>query len=460
MEALGGPVTRGKRRRLEGSGHSAAGPSGGPSSHKIAFKLQLTEDEAAPEWIGDVLRSNQLIVAKIFEYLGVYGLSRAARVCRFWRRCAQQAARNRQMIKHFNVINLDVGGLDRKLFGRELVRSLRECYAAPSLVMIFTTKHMADEGSKYFDDFTGSREEFSRNVRKLQRTGKLAYNSALSNYLSTKLPPGSLLQLCSGWGLTVTDAVDGPIEHEDCEGFAAICISQFPNVKIRTFSVREPCRPSEGRVRPSACQLIHAAALGDVKDAKAVIAFSKEAPEPISNAMHLMDALVKDYPKLAIAGATLLSHGVYEPYSTQQDSSWPGRSKPDQSPHAEVGLCGIVIEGDVKAASIVLGHDCRGSEAVKEKMSELKSFPVIHGRTVGFMFSCCGRGQCFHLGVNVEGSVFGELFPGVPLMGVFGSGEFGVDTFSDVPPADFRFSYTSVIMLITFNPPPEDGQAN
>ena len=64
--------------------------------------------------------------------------------------------------------------------------------------------------------------------------------------------------------------------------------------------------------------------------------------------------------------------------------------------NSDVSLCGIAIEGDVQAASIVLGPDAKGSEAVRDRLSALKAFPVAPGRTIGFMFCCCSRGSYFH----------------------------------------------------------------
>ena len=43
----------------------------------------------------------------------------------------------------------------------------------------------------------------------------------------------------------------------------------------------------------------------------------------------------------------------------------------------------------------------------------------------GFIFSCCGRGESFYGGHNVDSSPFTENFPGVPLAGLFCGGEIG-----------------------------------
>lgn len=57
---------------------------------------------------------------------------------------------------------------------------------------------------------------------------------------------------------------------------------------------------------------------------------------------------------------------------------------------------------------------------------------------------------------NVESSIFSELFPGVPVVGLFGNGEFGYDSLGGrgTPgrSRQWQHSYTSVFVLLNFEP--------
>ncbi|XWS60248.1 hypothetical protein CRYUN_Cryun07bG0019800 [Craigia yunnanensis] len=71
--------------------------------------------------------------------------------------------------------------------------------------------------------------------------------------------------------------------------------------------------------------------------------------------------------------------------------------------------------------NLKLGWDsrsCLSTRAVVNAVDKKEAFG-------GFIFSCCGRGESFFGHLNVDSSPFLENFPGVPLAGIFCSGEIG-----------------------------------
>lgn len=54
------------------------------------------------------------------------------------------------------------------------------------------------------------------------------------------MPPGSLIQQCSAWGIVTTEVGKGPIEYEVADGFVAMTFPEYPNVKMHAFSIKEP----------------------------------------------------------------------------------------------------------------------------------------------------------------------------------------------------------------------------
>ncbi|ESN96231.1 hypothetical protein HELRODRAFT_163274 [Helobdella robusta] len=105
---------------------------------------------------------------------------------------------------------------------------------------------------------------------------------------------------------------------------------------------------------------------------------------------------------------------------------------------------GLIFRGNqnVHTASVVLNIFCKKEISIE---SELKKFiPFLrekfegksegmvsnfdvskyNHRMLAFMFSCVARGSQFYRGrLNVESKIFKKLYPGVPLLGLFGYGE-------------------------------------
>ena len=92
----------------------------------------------------------------------------------------------------------------------------------------------------------------------------------------------------------------------------------------------------------------------------------------------------------------------------------------------------FVGDARVSVASVILDPHDQTPEQLRAKLELLRRNvpqPGVSERPVraqfGFAVACCSRGQRFWGRAGVETAAFAELFPGVPLTGFFGGGEFG-----------------------------------
>ena len=96
------------------------------------------------------------------------------------------------------------------------------------------------------------------------------------------------------------------------------------------------------------------------------------------------------------------------------------------------GISGLIFSGNLSTSLIV--HKPRRSQdglagADKEKFIEnlqtLKSSISSDGPSLILMFSCVARGYGLYLDFNVQTRWIAEVFPGVPVTGMFAFGEIG-----------------------------------
>ncbi|CAD5125252.1 DgyrCDS13494 [Dimorphilus gyrociliatus] len=81
-------------------------------------------------------------------------------------------------------------------------------------------------------------------------------------------------------------------------------------------------------------------------------------------------------------------------------------------------------------ATVIIGQDIDDKEGVLDNLRRLKQSNAARKPFFGLMFACKGRGRDHYGGVtDVESSCWQNIFPKIPLFGVFGDGEFGLDKF-------------------------------
>lgn len=103
----------------------------------------------------------------------------------------------------------------------------------------------------------------------------------------------------------------------------------------------------------------------------------------------------------------------------------------------------VCFVGDEKisVSSVILDPHDRTPEQLRAKLDVLRRNVPHAGSSerpvraqFGFLVACCSRGQRFWGRAGVETAAFAELFPGVPLTGFFGGGEFGHTVRPDTDP--------------------------
>lgn len=124
----------------------------------------------------------------------------------------------------------------------------------------------------------------------------------------------------------------------------------------------------------------------------------------------------------------------------------------------ELGLFGIAFCGgsNVRCYSTILEPSMKSKKSIGIRLSTMqRSVRLGQFANFAFMYACCGRGKNLFKKENVETSVFKELFPQVPIMGIFSLGEAGVNCDGQNEPnfnpneiENVQLSYTTVIALI------------
>ncbi len=119
------------------------------------------------------------------------------------------------------------------------------------------------------------------------------------------------------------------------------------------------------------------------------------------------------------------------------------------------GLFGFALMGSrIHAASLILPDNIRSKDSVMREMTELRRFytslPSPNNRAFALFFTCCGRGKSHYGEANVETAAFRDLFPKVPVSGIFSLGEFGWNywTNCDLVEGPIYRTYSTAIMLV------------
>lgn len=107
---------------------------------------------------------------------------------------------------------------------------------------------------------------------------------------------------------------------------------------------------------------------------------------------------------------------------------------------------------------MLLDQDVVNERTAEAAMQRLKAANIPEHNSLGFMFSCIGRGyEHYKTKQNLEADAFRKFFPSTPLFGFFGHGEIGCDRIvtgnfilreCNNAKDDLLHSYTTVMTLI------------
>lgn len=126
-------------------------------------------------------------------------------------------------------------------------------------------------------------------------------------------------------------------------------------------------------------------------------------------------------------------------------------------------FAGVAFSGEnVRCASCVI--DCEALDIMEHELRDFKQTLDFDAdvmsrknRTIGFLFTCSGRGPAMFKEANAEVSLINKVFPSVLFTGVYGDGEFGENFWpkcrssvrlTEDEETGFWHFYTNVIVLV------------
>ncbi|XP_064467211.1 F-box only protein 22-like [Ornithodoros turicata] len=425
-----------------------------------------------PDAFGHLLSTSADVVERILKCLNYTELNKCAKVCALWHSTANRLKSKRCGFAHcFKVVERmkqvrvwrhfsdDSCFLTISEDVQAFLKDLKCTWCEPAFGIFFATRHISEYPGLYFPE----PESFKKRKSAKATTAKSGYGDLCTRCVVDVLPKSCIILHANVEGIVGTPLTPQgwavPQEQEKKQGLSGIFFpSEMPGVSFHPFYMPDDdtllwppfdtqcssgCDP-----HPDNTEKIKN--VEDIEDLKCVLVFTGcEAQQLDFEARALNVALEKYNGQFALGGAIVGDVDAPVLYSSGEAFC--------------VGLC--VAGKSVRAASIVLSESVRGPEAVEAELKRLKDgsgCATWGGKMVGFMFACVGRGVSFHRKRNLEAKTFAKVFPNVPLMGLFGNGELGMDYLPAViskgetkqvsPPTtnSCMYGYTTVIVLLSF----------
>ena len=92
-------------------------------------------------------------------------------------------------------------------------------------------------------------------------------------------------------------------------------------------------------------------------------------------------------------------------------------------------MCVAFSGPNIQVATVVVKETVQTEEGFEKEVKRLKSCNLPEENSFAFMFACVGRGCGLYDKEDVETSVFKKYFPKTSLIGFFGNGEVGFNSF-------------------------------
>ncbi|XP_077503276.1 F-box only protein 22-like isoform X2 [Amblyomma americanum] len=327
---------------------------------------------------------------------------------------------------------------------KSFLQCLRDAWSEPRHALVFGTHHMY----RYLDAPEKAAKCCSYRAEN--------WNNAAER-LASHLPPSCYLLLGAAGGVVGMSGSGYPVELERGEGISGLLLpAQLPEgVRVRPFMVyRHHLRfenyPSDWFASDNFKSLVGLPVGDETLDVKCVLWFAVN-DLVFDDDEHFMYEVVDDFVASCGARRFALGGAVLDNMTVKD-----GQKGIDES--AIIG--GFCFSGDgVRSVSIILQPTVRGTRAVERELTRLKKTSGFDTwdkcSTVGFMFACVARGSKLHGKSNIEADAFARVFPGIPLMGIFGKGEIGVNCVPSNEPVaaktlDFTclHGYTTVFVLL------------
>ncbi|KAL1431906.1 hypothetical protein MTO96_013993 [Rhipicephalus appendiculatus] len=404
---------------------------------------------------GNLLRTSAEISELILSFMSCRELGVCAQVCSLWNATAKRLKSKRSgVVYSFEPLKrkrrVDARGEHSRDFpgneAKSFVQSIKDAWSEPGHALVF--------GTRLLHRYLAPPQKTA-----VRRPCQVEHCSEVTEHVASLLPPPCFLLFGAAGGVVGMNASGCPIELERGEGVSGVLLpARLPEgVRVRPFMVRRDHvsrqnRPVDWFATDTFKSLVGLPVGEDAVDVKCVLWFTV-SDVAFGENYQLMYDMVTDVVascgmrRFALGGAVLEQMAVNN-----------GLKGAD---HA-VLCAGLCFSGDsVRAASKIVAPTVKGAERVER---ELMQFRLESGfdswdksSTFGYMFACVARGARLHGKTNVESEVFARVFPGVPLMGVFGNGEIGLNC---VPTGGQRLEpvrencfhgYTTVFVLLSWS---------
>ncbi|CAN8026281.1 unnamed protein product [Ixodes persulcatus] len=364
---------------------------------------------------GHLLSSSADIAERILRFMNGRQLNTCARVCSLWNSTAQRLKCRRakfshcfEMLKRKRKAASGSSGEPSSDISEEaadrFLRQLRGAWCEPRHALVFAT-------SKASTFLSPGRSQRTCTDDHLE----------VARVVGSHLPSACHLLLGRASGVVGTPGDGHPTELERCQGVSGLLLpSVLPDgTRVRPFAVTQAHVRKQSRgddwYATDEFKTLAGLPVGDAtRDVKCVLWFIGSDLDEGENdvAAEMVDDFVASCGphRFALGGAVLDSLAA-----AQAD---------------RVVCAGLCFSGDgVRSASVVLPPEVRGAQAVEKELRRLKVDSGFGswgaGQTLGFAFACVARGAGHHGRPNVEADAFARVFPGVPLIGLFGNGEIG-----------------------------------
>ncbi|XP_022250281.1 F-box only protein 22-like isoform X1 [Limulus polyphemus] len=436
------------------------------------------------ESIGQVLTTNYIIVERILNGLSISDLNTCALVCKLWNIVSQTIKKKRHDIFWmFQVaeysdgdddifIDAHINSTDDKQnyvcsrnvgVGAHFYKILHEAPAEPKFGLLFCNDRFFFKPHQYFlafDVFNNLHHRKNKRIRtenvQMNHSGRMQYNTPVMNFLAKSFPRSCYLFACAVPGIVGTP-VDwlAPIEAEEYPGFSGVFLPDIPGVNVYPFTVTEHNQflaslNKRSKHKVQKMEISQVTGIPNDAEVKCLLLFFMEVLEQDCPIQTLVEHyLVKQEKNIALGGAIV--HELGFPFRVGNESRAIGG--------------GVAFSGEnVQAASVIIEKHVKTIKELEIKLKKLKECNIPGKKCLGFMFACCGRGALFYQKSNVEATAFHKVFPNVPLFGVFGNGELGINylpkqtkektkvnsTIKGISGRTWLHAYTTVFVLLSF----------
>ncbi|XP_046418127.1 F-box only protein 22-like [Neodiprion virginianus] len=354
------------------------------------------------------------VLRLMLEYFNITDLTRAAMVCRSWNEAAEKEIHTRLKPQHFL---LEPNTESKKITDPKYV--VDKLFIQPSVGMVFNGFHTRRQ---------------------------IWQPDCLCNYL----PPQTDYITLTNSG-TIYDEVENK-----ARGLSSIFFPEIPDVKIKYFhttkldylkfdSTQNP--KSSNKLARELCKISP-----KEENIKCIIMFlggmtrnifATPDPDHVESVINSIVSYGTNTAKNKIAIWGGIARRVMV-CSSSRDKRICKKSVPI----AGLSICG----SGVSTWSMVLNSRIKTKEQAEKELTALRDAVKLQKHTIGFMFSCCARGDSWYSEPNVEAKIFRKLFPNVPLIGSIGDGEFGVSTVRHEYSPDERIfhQYATIFLIVSY----------